>query len=487
MLPIVPFRTLITAFLVSASTTMSLSAQQADLLKLVPTNANAILVIDADALKKTPLATERGWFKKVLNEKPSQEIAIPPTANKIIVSSELETSGTLHPAWSLSLVSSSAGIPIHAIAEAEQGYVDWLGSSQIVWSPKDAYFVAVDLKTLGIYYPADRQMVSKWLDWTKSQTAASISDYLKFASDSANGKSQIVMAIDLQDVPQPHRITQILGTLPMLKENNQLSQKWQDLLMGIRGLTVKLTVNKDITGELTVDFEDDPSVLAPYEKQLVMSALSRYGATIADLDQWTFRTNAASIVATGSLSTDSFRRLMTLMEIPSTQYDDTYSQQAGAPQANAPAPTQPSADDIKLKATKTYYDSLTTLINDLHKERDVTTYNYMLWYEKYAKKIDNLPMLNVDNDLLNFGQAVADTFRDIALAKRTGGITANVRRTETTANTSNDDFIPANTLSAINAEEGASGYKKMYSSWNQIESDLAKLKRQLTDRYQIEF
>lgn len=466
---------------------VSLTKAESPLLKLVPPDANALVIIDAEALKKTPLAIQNGWTKYSFMDSPKQEIAIPSAAQEIIIASRLETSQHLAAVWDLALVSSSSTIPLTKIAEAEQGYIDWIGSSQMVWSPGNAYFVSVDMKTLGVLYPADRQLAAKWLDWTKSQTGSNLSGYLKKATDRVTESQQIVIALDLKDVPQPHRLKAILSKMPMLKENSSKTEKWQDLMLGIQGMTLKLSVNKEITGELTVDFEGNPSILAPYEKELVMTSLDRYGAGISDLDQWAFRTNGTSIVATGKISTDNFRRIMSLMEIPSTQYDDTYTQSDLPTDKPQPAPVKVSSAEIQLKTSKAYFDALTGLMDDLRKEKDVDTHNYMLWYERYAKKIDKLPILNVDNELLDFGQSVANTFRDIALAKRTGGINTNVRRTQASAYISNWDDLNVNERTAIAATEKAPAYQKMYDSWNQIDADVAKLRRTLTNKYGVEF
>jgi hypothetical protein len=42
--------------------------------------------------------------------------------------------------------------------------------------------------------------------------------------------------------------------------------------------------------------------------------------------------------------------------------------------------------------------------------------------ERYAKKIDRMPILNVDPELLDIGSKTANTLRDMALSKRQGGV-----------------------------------------------------------------
>ena len=45
-----------------------------------------------------------------------------------------------------------------------------------------------------------------------------------------------------------------------------------------------------------------------------------------------------------------------------------------------------------------------------------------VWYDNYARKIDNLPILNVDPYLLDYGAGVAKTLRQASSIIKTGGV-----------------------------------------------------------------
>jgi hypothetical protein len=57
-----------------------------------------------------------------------------------------------------------------------------------------------------------------------------------------------------------------------------------------------------------------------------------------------------------------------------------------------------------------------TLIDDLRKKKmssEFATFNQVgTWFERYARHIDRLPILNVDSQLLQYGKFVSDSLRD---------------------------------------------------------------------------
>jgi hypothetical protein len=57
-----------------------------------------------------------------------------------------------------------------------------------------------------------------------------------------------------------------------------------------------------------------------------------------------------------------------------------------------------------------------------------------VWIERYGRKVDALPILNVDDDLLAWGARVGETFRTMARAERASGIKSGVRKSSVYGN-----------------------------------------------------
>jgi hypothetical protein len=63
-------------------------------------------------------------------------------------------------------------------------------------------------------------------------------------------------------------------------------------------------------------------------------------------------------------------------------------------------------------------------------DQNVTWGQVGLWFERYARKIDQLPILNVDDDLVEFGAYVATQLRGAESAMKGIGVNKRQRETE---------------------------------------------------------
>jgi hypothetical protein len=53
-----------------------------------------------------------------------------------------------------------------------------------------------------------------------------------------------------------------------------------------------------------------------------------------------------------------------------------------------------------------------------------------MWFEKYARKVDRMPLLNVDPQLLDYGKFVADSLRQAENAMKGIGARSGYRKTQ---------------------------------------------------------
>lgn len=476
----------------------SFAQETKELLTKIPGDANALVIIDAEALAKTPRAKAESWAARRNIENPARAVTIPPEAKKVMVASRLNTGDDLTPMWELGMVSSKSSFSINAIAKAEAGYVDWIGASQVVWTPIGAYFAAVDRDLLGIVYPADRQFAARWMEFAREAKTPTISSYLQRAAAQVKPTSQIVLALDLKNSVQPHRIQAKLLEFEPVKKNTSLAKSWGELISSLQGVTLVISVAKDIKADFQINFANDPSILAPYHKELVLGALENFGATIPDVEKWDFEIKNNAIVASGALSTSGLRRIGSLIELPSTKYDD-YESGDTASGTGTNEPVVDSAEQMK-QNSQVYFKSVTTLIDDLRETLSDTRDNHALWFERYARKIDRLPILNVDEELLAYGAMVGETFRQIALAKRGAGIKSGVRKSAIYSNyyypttggsvTYGYDSVGRKSSSMrneINRQEQAKASKVRFESWNEIENATAAMRKTMTQKYGVEF
>ena len=71
------------------------------------------------------------------------------------------------------------------------------------------------------------------------------------------------------------------------------------------------------------------------------------------------------------------------------------------------------------------------LREDMNSSKNLASTSY--WFDKYARRIERLSILNVNEDLINYGVFVAQQFRQASLAVKTMGIEAGSRQAQVTS------------------------------------------------------
>lgn len=464
------------------------TAQSADLLQYMPRGANAILVVDVDALKKTSLAAKEGWAEKRDVAFAARPVVLPSEARRIVATSLLDPNNELAQIWTLAVMSLHEPISMRSIARAEGGYTDTINEIEAAWTPGESYFVSLAPRMIGIMSPGNRQLVSRWTDFARNNRNVELSPYLQSAARTIGREAQFVIAIDLKDAVQPHRLSEHLDNSAVLQSHKSKAAELTGVLSSIHGVTLKVSVKDKADGALRIDFGQSAAPLANLAKPLVLETFDRYGASLSDLETWRAQVEGTAIVMRGALTTAGMRRLASLLEVPSTKFSTLKNEDI--------SPGSPTA---LARASLTYYKSVTTLIDDLRETLDDTRDNHAVWMERYGQKIDRLPILNVDEDLLAYGAKVAETFRVMALAKRASGIRSGVRKSRIYGNYQYTGYgsqyggyaygvrKSSHVRSQIGREEAAKASKVRFTSWKEIEGATAAIRRDMTKRYQIEF
>jgi hypothetical protein len=210
------------------------------------------------------------------------------------------------------------------------------------------------------------------------------------------------------------------GKKKLLGEANVDVKTVTDLLAGIQGVCVGIRIGEAANGKVTVDFRRDVTLPAPLAKRLLLTALADVGMRISDFDEWNVTVQGNTLSLSGSLSASGLRMLLSVIDSPA---------------ASESRPAASSADDryVMLEASLDHYHAVQSLLKDLKESmKDLASLsNSVVFFDKYAKKIENLPILNVDEELLDYSGWVAHQVRDAALAVRTMGIRGGQREAHT--------------------------------------------------------
>jgi hypothetical protein len=455
-------------------------ADFSDLLRRVPGEANAILLIDAEALFASPIAERDGWKERRKAGFAERPLSVPVEATKVVRASQIDLQ-TREPAWEVALIEAPKIPSIDSIAKKERGYVDQVASKSAAWSPRGVYVIALSDHAVGLAFPPNRQFLARWI----KEPSGRISPYLLKASQSMlTTDAQLLIALHVEDAVDPAQTRKWIEEQEFAKKSGASAQQIAEALGGLRGIKFEVVLKEKAWGRLQLDFAADPEPLVPIANQLVVAALQRMGAALDEIEGWKVSREGETISLHGPLTDGGLMRLGSLFELPTLDDESEES---------------PGVDKPTLYATQSHFKSVTKLLDDLiEKKRDHQTMGQLAsWIGQYAKRIDRLPLVNVDKDMADYSAGVAEDLREMSTTLKGAGIRAGVRKSNT-YNTSNDygggnydgyygNRALASERRAIKAQEQGQSTLSGIEIADRIRSETSRIRRQMTERYKAEF
>ena len=455
-------------------------AQFEPLAASVPSSANAVALVDVKRLFDSPLAAKEGWKEKYDRAFASGLCAIPPFTDRMVLAAEIDYEH-MQPRWELAVADLADSRTAAMIARTSKGVLDPIGNLPAVAIRDDSYVVELDAKRLGAMAPANRQAVARWLREIQSRTSPALSAYLK-GSLVASDTSQIVIAFDLEEAVPPEVIRAKLAASESLAAKKVDIEAAAKALASVRGLALEVAVSDVASGRLRVHFGGDATPLAPVAHPLLLEILGDLGARIADVESWKVTTEPQRITFNGPLTTAGMRRVLALVDSPTSAILTSEKQ---------PRP-QTSQGSAKAFASQQYFRSLMSVLDDLRAEGKTlkTIGQNGMWFDKWARRIDRMPIRNVDPELLDFGRAVSTALRSMAGDIRGIGIHSAAQNAQVAANNYSyygDWFYVDAQQRAVRAQERSKGVLAARDTYQTIENEASRLRQTLSERYEIAF
>ena len=463
------------------------------LLPKIPPSANVLVLIDVERTLASPLAQADGWGKKLELAYVSRPIFLPPEATKLVMAASLEPSNNFQREWELAVMELADPMSMRSIARSEGGYVDTVNGAQVAWTPSDAYFVSLADRELGVMFPADRQFVSRWIGYATKNTRVMLSEYLRQATRLANEQIQILMAIDLTDVVQPHELAQKAEDSPLLGKTKLPTEQIVSMLGSLRGATLRIAIGNDAQAQLRIDFDKDVTPLKAVAKDLIVQVLGDLGAHTDDLESWKLEMKGKAILMQGKMSQDGMRRVFSVVELPSAKFSLLKDEGDAPEEVN---------ESLIRESSLTYFSATEVLLKDLKRELRGNKASAAIM-ERYAGRIDRMPILHVDPDLLDYGSNLAVTLRAVALSKRQGGVQSGVGTSGMGGGgysnysygygygNRGDRYAGARASAAdrtaVKAQAMAESKNVRVEGAKLIADASAQIRRQMTQKYQVEF
>lgn len=462
---------------------------------LAPESTNLMVLINVQSLHNTPLAKTEDWHQKMKDAFLAGNALVPPTANRLAMFAEVDPLDTLRPIWDLSIIDLYKAPDVLGFAKQEQTSIEHLDGHRLVQTHTGALVLEVKTQRIMASSLATRQMYSRCLKGAGVNTPVRLSPYLKKAADELTEDAQIVIGLDLENVFTRQVAQDVMG-----KEASPLVV---ECLTSLKGLTCAVLVDKVRKVTIRLDFGQNVEALGKSPRVTLQPVLDALGFSDEKLEiiRPTGHTETHAVIIKGELLPNRLLELFRKFEATGTNHD--YGSTPPPPEAADPK-------QLTIIASQKYLASIQSLLAELKATMRRDTIAELS--ERYAGKIDAMPMLNVDPDLLTFSANVSGSLRYQGQVKREAGLRTGVRASIPTYSertvsgggygrayngygnayygrygtyTSYQREIP-DTLS-IGLQEQAPATQIRISEWKQIEDNMVKLRRTLTERYMVNF
>lgn len=464
---------------------MVATATAADPMAWLPADVNAVARVNVADLYKTPRAKKEGWLKQATESFVQQDTFVPPGAQQILLGAELEFTDRMTAQRKYAVLVPEEKLTLEKLVDWLPGGLQTMSGKTSAQFGEDGFVVDTGDGCWLATTQSSRQALARWLQRGPVSKGAHLPPYLHSALDARVNTGQLMLAIDLLDAFSAAQIEQSLKEAQWFTSKSS-AKAIAEILAGAFGITINITVENDSTGNVALDFAKDAAPLKPILSQLVGEVLNRVGASSDDFKDWKWTVKGTRVTGTGPVSAGGGRRLLAVLEPPSL----TQVMSAGS---------EPSNDKVAKTSLK-YCNSVRVVLDDLRREMKQQKDYQATLSERSARKIDNLPTLHVDPELLDFSAKVSNSLRYQAQAKRMGLIRSGVRTQESGAYYTSSyanvspyggewGFKGVDTQAAdtIDLQEKSQAATVRISEWKQIEDGLVAIRRKMTQKYQIEF
>ena len=273
-----------------------------DLLRRAPRQANRLVIVKVDELYKTQMAIQRGWKEKHMVSSGERPLTFPPEAIQVVSAAEVDLVA-MEPLSEITLMQLGQDLSIETVGRFEGTKVESLAGSPAVWSPLNAYFVALSPRMMAMIFPGDRQFASRWVKHVQAEPKMDLSPYLRQASTQArSSEAQITLAIDLENAFGAEDVADYLETFTTLKNRVVSIDRVSALLASVRGITLEIKIDKAATGTLSVEFHEDTKTIMNFAKELFLEILSERGADISGLKAWECSVASHTVSISGTIA-----------------------------------------------------------------------------------------------------------------------------------------------------------------------------------------
>lgn len=455
-----------------------------------PADTNAIGLVNSETLRLG--ASKLKHFKDGEQKGAAANLAadIPENTKRAAVAAFIDLN-SLEPAWEQMTVTFEKNkLPTpKGIAEKEGGYLDPIAGRSVVWSPAGRYIVPQGADRLTIYRPADRSGVARWVR-SLGKPMQPLPEYLKRVAERALDSTALVLAVDMADSISPVPVKDKLASLPSLAQAGANLDELAKLVADLQGVTFSVTLEDQFMGELQFDFGSAPALLNKIGKGIVIDVFSRRGIMLPELRDWKSSVQGKAFTLAGPLDASSVVNLLSFFTSAPSSHDAAFESLGSASEISESTGPSKAA-----QASKRYFTSVQRVLTECRDTKGLSVAERGVFNDKLSRKIDQLPMLNVDKELLDYGANVAQLIRGAGLAIRSANVAAGGQKAVSSSSyvwggygyggfAVNNNVAYNETLSR---QAHAEGMQSHIANMQQVDNLTAEIRRKMVEKYMIEF
>jgi hypothetical protein len=413
----------------------------------VPDRANAVVFVDADALQKTEMATRLKWAAE---KGPTFGLeSLPPNAARLVVGCQIDPSGGM--AWEVMVAAQRKAVGEAEFVKKTGGTRDTVGGKSVVVTDRYGIVATLAPGVVAAHQPPNRQEVGRWLRTATGKAGPGLSPYLKQAAALVGPQAPVVLAFDTADMLPAARVKAGLDKAKSLEGKKANPAALADLFAGMKGVTVVLRVTDHMTGEIRLDFDGPATALKDVAKPLMLEVLDHMGIGGDDLDAWVATVAGNTVTFRGGLTRETAGQLVAPFLRPSAS--SLGADPDGSPEAGS-----------KAEVSVRYFRAVTKKIGELQSTKHKSFQTMALTYNTSARQIDELPILNVDEDLLGWGGSLTTTFRTMAItAQAANGQISQLDAQRQMSQVSSPNYYYGSSYGIRAGYWGAAGYGYNYA------------------------
>jgi hypothetical protein len=379
---------------------------------------------------------------------------------------------------------------LQELVDAEGGHIDRLWDKDSVYSPINAYLVPIEPTVLASITPADRSTIARWVRTPVKPEGNVESAYIRSVIAGLSEKTDIVMAMDLEDAWGLPNIRRFLDDNDIKEIPAQNMGVTAQVLETMKGITLEISVGEKVTGKATVRFEKDAGLLKDCAKPIMIAVLKRCGMRTDDVQNWTFSTAGPQVSMQGDLSAAGLRELLGFVQSP-------IPAATVAEAAPKSGPAEPAANPAE--ASQRYFKTVDLCVKNLQAGASLSATAVAI--RNASKRIEQLPILHVDPALVEWGGQVSVKLKQASGVLQVGQLQINSR----VAGVKDPDYTQytygeggnasasnamANTnreRRALAAQQQAESLEKALNIVNEIAGTTPRIRAEMVAKYNVEF